>query len=89
MDRGLYSREHAVLQALLREVRQEAGLRQIDLAARLGVQQSFVSRFEAGERLLNILELRRVCLALGVPLDEFARRLDRALHEVAPPESGR
>jgi transcriptional regulator with XRE-family HTH domain len=79
MDRGLYSREQAVVQALLRKIRREAGLRQADLAARLGVQQSFISRYEAGERILNILEVRRICAAVDLPLEEFARRLERAL----------
>ncbi|MHB8646319.1 MAG: helix-turn-helix domain-containing protein [Thermomicrobiales bacterium] len=37
------AREQAAFLALLRELRQEAGLRQRDLAERIGVPQSFVS----------------------------------------------
>jgi transcriptional regulator with XRE-family HTH domain len=69
----------AHLQALLKEVRNEAGLRQADLAERLGQPQSFVSKYESGERRLDILELRQVCQALGVPLREFVRRLEERL----------
>ena len=69
----------AQLQALLKEVRNEAGLRQADLAERLGQPQSFVSKFESGERRLDILELRQVCQALGIPLHEFVRRLEERL----------
>ena len=67
------------LLSLLREVRVEAGLNQADLAARLGRPQSFVSKYETGERRLDILELRAVCAAVGLGLDDFVRRLERAL----------
>jgi transcriptional regulator with XRE-family HTH domain len=67
------------LQALLREVRTEAGLRQADLAERLGQPQSFVSKYESGERRLDILELREVCQAVGISFQEFVRRLEETL----------
>jgi transcriptional regulator with XRE-family HTH domain len=67
------------LQALLRRVRADAGLTQTDVAQRLGQPQSFVSKYESGERRLDILELRQVCQAVGIPLHEFIRRLEEAL----------
>ena len=69
----------ARLQALLREVRTEAGLRQSDLAEKLGQPQSFVSKYESGERRLDILELREVCAALGISLHSFVSRLEGLL----------
>jgi transcriptional regulator with XRE-family HTH domain len=69
----------ARLQALLREVRAEAGLRQADLAANLGLPQSFVSKYESGERRLDILELREVCRSIGISLPNFVARLEDAL----------
>jgi len=71
--------EQARLQELLRQVRVEAGLRQSDLAQNLRQPQSFVSKYETGERRLDILELREVCRAVGITLKEFAKRLDQAL----------
>ncbi len=76
-----HSAEEARLLALLRQARREAGLTQVDLARRIGEEQTFVSKFERGERRLDILELRHICRALGMPLDEFALRLERALGE--------
>jgi transcriptional regulator with XRE-family HTH domain len=67
------------LQALLRQVRTDASLTQTDVAQRLGQPQSFVSKYESGERRLDILELREVCQVLGIPLPEFIRRLEEAL----------
>jgi transcriptional regulator with XRE-family HTH domain len=71
--------EQARLQALLRSLRTKAGLRQVDLADRLGQPQSFVSKFESGERRLDVLELRQVCKILGISLEQFAARLEDSL----------
>ena len=56
-------------------------MRQVDLAARLGQPQSYVSKYESGERRLDLLELRQVCKALGICLEVFIRRLESALDE--------
>ena len=74
---GQSNREKQQLQELLRELRDAADLRQIDLAKRLGRPQSFVSKYESGEKNLDFLEVREVCEALGVPLIEFVRRFER------------
>jgi ribosome-binding protein aMBF1 (putative translation factor) len=71
--------ERKKLLALLRQVRAQAGLRQIDLAERIGQPQSFVSKYESGERRLDILELRQVCVALGISLEDFVRQLEETL----------
>ena len=79
MDKTLYTREQAVLMKLLRELRQEAGLRQQDLAGQIGEPQSFVSKIESGERRLDILEMRQLCRAFGLSLTQFVRRLENEL----------
>lgn len=63
----------------MREVRTGAGLRQVDLAERLGQPQSFVSKYESGERRLDLLEVRRICEAVGITLEEFVRKLEDSL----------
>ena len=65
MDKPLYTKEQAAFVRLLKQVRREAGLRQGDLAERLGKPQSFVSKIESGERRLDVLELRRFAGHLG------------------------
>ncbi|MAC55320.1 MAG: transcriptional regulator, partial [Gimesia sp.] len=48
---------------------------QDDVAERLGRPQSFVSKYESGERRLDILELYDVCGAIGVTLNDFVKQL--------------
>lgn len=79
MQRTIHSSEQKQLRRLLRQIRLAAGLRQADLANRLEKPQSFVSKYESGERRLDVLELRQVCKVLGVPLSEFIVRLEALL----------
>ena len=79
MPKSIYSKQQAQLQTLLRRLRTEAGLTQCQLAARLRQPQSFVSKYESGERLLDQVELRQICDAVGVPLTELVRRWEEGL----------
>ncbi len=71
--------ERAKLRNLLKELRKEAGLRQVDLAQRLGKPQSYVSKYESGEKSLDILETKEICEALGVRLSHFLMRFEGKL----------
>ncbi len=71
--------EQERFQAFLRQVRLDAHLRQIDLAKRLGQPQSYVSKYESGERRLDVLELRRICKALGTTIVDFLERFEESL----------
>jgi transcriptional regulator with XRE-family HTH domain len=66
---------------LLKEVRQKKGLRQVDLAEQLGVPQSFISKYESGDRQLDVLELRRICELIGISLDDFVQQLEEKINE--------
>lgn len=73
--------DQQTLQALLRQIRLDAGLRQVDLADRLGQSQSFVSKYESGERRLDLIELRQICEAVEISLSEFVRRFENPSDE--------
>ena len=81
MDKSIFSTEQVMLQTVLRDVRHQAGLRQTELAERLGQPQSFVSKYESGERRLDLIEVRLICQAIGMPLAEFVRRFEAKLDE--------
>ena len=75
VSRGNFPQKKRFL-SLVRQMRLDAGLRQADLAEKLRQPQSFVSRYESGERRLDVLELRQICAVLGVSLGEFVRQLE-------------
>lgn len=76
VDKTIYSAEYQQLCALLRELRKEAGLTQVQVAERLDEPQSFVSKYEAGERRLDVIELRHVAQAIGINLRAILDHLD-------------
>jgi len=73
-------KDQKILLSLLRAIRVEAGLRQVDMATALHMPQSYVSKYESGERRLDPLELRAVCKAAGITSVEFSKRLEKLLH---------
>ena len=60
MGRTIRTKEYATLIDKLIKARHEAGLRQIDVAKLFNRPQSFISRVEAGEYRLDVLELKRL-----------------------------
>lgn len=74
-------REQRALQELLRELRLEAGLRQVDVAKAMNFPQSMVSKYEVGERRLDIPEVRALCKMFGVTLSQFVEKLDSRLRD--------
>ena len=79
MKKKVYIAQRSRLVILLREIRIEAGLTQMDVAERLERDQTFVSKYESGQRRLDVLELREICQAIGITLEEFVKRLEKAL----------
>ena len=55
----------------MREVRERKGLKQADLAERVGIFQSEISEIETGERKPNIYLAKRIARALEVSVDEI------------------
>ena len=80
----IFTDEHQKFCEALRDMRRIAGVTQQALAESLGVPQSFVSKYETGERRLDFLETRKVCQALGQSILELNRRLDLSREADAP-----
>lgn len=76
VQKAIFSAEHQRLCLMLREMRTKRGLRQADLAEILEVNQTFVSKYERGERRLDLIELRQVCEALGSDLRSFVNQFE-------------
>jgi transcriptional regulator with XRE-family HTH domain len=81
MPKASHSKKGAVLRELLIQWRDDAGVTQVELAKRLSRPQSFVSKYERGERRLDVLELIEVCRALGRDASQFVRDLTAKLEK--------
>jgi transcriptional regulator with XRE-family HTH domain len=48
----------------------------VELAGRLKLSQSFVSKLERGDRRIEVVELRIICGVYGTKRSEFVQRLE-------------
>ena len=63
----------------LSQIRREQGITQVELAKKLGVPQSFISKVETGERSLRVYEQFAYAEALGISVEDLVRRLETVL----------
>jgi transcriptional regulator with XRE-family HTH domain len=66
MAKSLHTPEYEFFTSLLAQARERVGLTQSEVSARLGQPQSFVAKYEGGERRLDLIEFIQICTALGV-----------------------
>ena len=66
-------------------MRTSAALTQAELAARLNRPQSFVAKYESGERRLDVVEFIEVAAAIGFDPAEFVKALSSQTLNAAPP----
>ena len=71
-----------MLKAKLVAMRKAAGLTQRQLAKKLGRENSFVDRLEAGERRIDLVELLWICKALGAPPEKTLVDLLRQMQSI-------
>ena len=72
MQKSLKSAEYGRLIEVLVAARHEDGIRQQALATKLGRPQSFVAKYEGGERRIDVVEFIAIARALGAdPLKLF------------------
>jgi transcriptional regulator with XRE-family HTH domain len=57
------------------DARLEAGLTQSEVSLRLGKPQSYVSKYESGERRLDVIEFLEICQAIGVQPEKIIKKL--------------
>lgn len=77
MKKTLYEQRHAAFAALLREERKNAGLTQVKLAKKLRRPQSYVSKYERGDRRLDVIEFLEIASIIGFDLASFLTKLDK------------
>ena len=68
--------KYKIFQQLLAHYRQEHDLTQMQLAEMLGRPQSFVSKYENGERRIDLIEFLEIAGALKIEPAEFLKQLE-------------
>ena len=74
-QKSAFTAEYRKFCRLLRDARDQAGLTQQVVARRLNRPQSYVSKYESGERRLDVIEFVRVTKALKVAPDTILKPL--------------
>jgi len=75
--------ELRILGEVLLRARERAGLKQADLAAKLGLPASYLSKVESGTRRLDVIELIRIAEAIGVEPAQLVGEVQRSLRGTA------
>lgn len=75
MARSVHSEPYKLLLEMLIEARTRAGVTQVELAARLGRPQPFISFVERGERRVDVIEFYAIMKALGADPERAFRDL--------------
>lgn len=89
MAKSIFSAEYRIFRELLRDLRMRKGVTQVQLSAALGMAQSFVSKYEMGERRLDFVEVDRICRELDHSLEAFAKLYNKARALAKPAKDGK
>jgi transcriptional regulator with XRE-family HTH domain len=80
MSKSIHTKQYAVLLELLLEARSKTEVKQRQLAERLQMTQSSISKVERGERRLDVIELRAWCKAIDASFLSMMAELDKRLN---------
>jgi transcriptional regulator with XRE-family HTH domain len=83
MKKTPYDIAYLELRRMLKDLREAKSLTQAQLARRLSVPQSFVSKYETGERRLDVIETAQICQALGTSTAQLLPTLSKRLENAA------
>lgn len=75
VTKSVFTEHYKLFRGMLIQAREAAGLNQRDLSERLSRPQSFVSKYERGERRLDVIEFLEVAEALNIDPVEFIKKL--------------
>ncbi|PJZ51099.1 helix-turn-helix domain-containing protein [Leptospira saintgironsiae] len=78
MAKTIYTEEYKIFQKLLKKAREDAGLTQVDVAEALKTPQSFISKIEAGDRRIDVIEFWNLAKLYKKPVDFFFKFDDKS-----------
>lgn len=75
MKNSTYDIAYLELRRILKDLREEKHMTQAQLASKLSVPQSFVSKYETGERRLDVIETMQICQALETSINQLLSKI--------------
>tara|TARA_R110002124_G_scaffold12794_6_gene59673 strand:+ start:7069 stop:7314 length:246 start_codon:yes stop_codon:yes gene_type:complete len=81
MRKSVHTQAYRALCVQLVAARRSANLTQVELASALDRPQSFVAKYERGERRIDIVELFEIAEILGADPQKIIRAVRAALNE--------
>ena len=75
MTKSVFTDRYRLFLQLLIQERKDKGITQVRLAALLQKPQSYVSKYENGERRLDVIEFLDIAGCLGIDPAEFIKKI--------------
>ena len=75
MTKSVFTDRYRLFLQLLIQERHEKGITQVQLAEKLQKPQSYVSKYENGERRLDVVEFLDIADCIGIDAAEFIKKL--------------
>jgi ribosome-binding protein aMBF1 (putative translation factor) len=73
---SVFTTKYDRFRELIVDARRRADLTQAQVALKIGRPQSFVSKYERGERRLDVIEFLAIARAIGIEAIPFIKQLD-------------
>lgn len=73
MTKALHTDGYERFKERLKEAREQSGLTQTEVAKKLGLPQSYVSKIESGEQRVDAVELERLAKIYGKSVNYFLK----------------
>jgi transcriptional regulator with XRE-family HTH domain len=81
--KSIFTHEYNIFRRCMIAARKEAQLTQDSLAKSLNKPQSFVAKYENGERRLDVIEFLLVSRVIGVDPCEIFRKIEQQISEIS------
>jgi transcriptional regulator with XRE-family HTH domain len=82
MPNPIHQSNYKLFREMLTSIRLEKGLLQSDVAERVRKPQSFISKYERGERRLDVAEFVQIAEALEIDAADFVNKYKAKLKEL-------
>lgn len=82
MSKTVFTGAHKHLVRTLKDARKKSGLKQEELAAKLGRERTMISLIETGQRRVDVLEFYAIAKALNLNPTELFDELSKRLPDI-------